>query len=209
VAATGSSWVLRLVLVGTVVLLLLPLTSGSLGGTVATTPRPTLPSSPHAPRGSAPFAPALVGGVRSSNPTPAVTAAYDWDPQPLNLFGPFPVDEVGGLGAVMAASDPLRTGVMFGGQGVHGLTNLTITFSQTTGLWDTRPVSGAPSPRANLSFATLPGGKLAVAFGGVVNLTTGQSDNGTFVYDFQNRSWTNRSAAIAPPPREGAAFAVD
>jgi hypothetical protein len=209
VGSALSWWAFHLGLLGVIVLLLVPVAGTSAGsGIPSVAPRAPSPVLLSPWDGSYPaLAPA--SEVARQSPTPAVTAAYDWDPQPLNLFAPFPADEVGGLGAVMTASDPLQSGAMFGGQGLHGLTNLTITFSQVTGLWDTRPVTGAPSPRANLSFATLPGGKFAVAFGGVVNLTTGQSDNGTFLFDFQNRSWTNRTGPIAPPPREGAAFAVD
>ncbi|MCI4350219.1 MAG: hypothetical protein L3K15_01725 [Thermoplasmata archaeon] len=205
---TLRRWALHLALVAVLGLLLLPV-----GGLAASSGLPTPPRhvdvTPSAARADQAVSSPATSSVPRTHPSPAITGAYDWDPQPLNLFSPFPVDQVGGLGAVMAASDPLRSGVMFGGQGLQGLTNITITFSQATGLWDTRPVVGAPTPRANLSLATMPGGKFAVAFGGVVNLSTGRCDNLTFVFDFRNRSWVNRSGAIAPPPREGAAFAVD
>jgi len=140
---------------------------------------------------------------------PAVTALYDWDPQPLILPPSFPAAEVAGEGAVMATSDPFGTVVLFGGEAPSGLSNRTITVNESTGYWNVAPIPGGPSPRANVSIATVDGGRYAVVFGGIVNLTSGSCDNGTWLFDFVNRSWTNHSGSVAPPPRESAAFAAD
>ncbi|MCI4319378.1 MAG: hypothetical protein L3K23_04495 [Thermoplasmata archaeon] len=205
-----KSWAVRSLILGALLLLLVPPIGGTESRVALPPPHPQAAAAASGSSSAAAAGPiGAEGQLANLRSTPAITGAYDWDPQPLNLFPPFPVDEVGGLGAAMASSDPLGTVVMFGGEGSHGLTNLTITDNQTTALWNLRPATRAPSPRANLSFATLPDGKFAVAFGGVVNLTTGQSDNGTFLYDFRNRTWINETGPVAPPPREGAAFAID
>jgi hypothetical protein len=153
---------------------------------------------PASPVGAAPLA-----------PHPLVTTLFDWDPQPIVLPPSLNSSQIGGEGAVMATSDPFRTAVLFGGETPVGLTNLTISVSESSGGWDTRAVVGAPSPRANASFVTIDDGRYAVLFGGVVNLATGASDNQTWRYDFANRSWTNETQSVAPPPREGAAFAAE
>ena len=141
--------------------------------------------------------------------SPAVTALYDWDPQPLILPPSFPYGLVGGEGAVMTTSDPLGTVVLYGGEAAIGLTNLTITVDQSSGLWDVRPIAGAPSPRANASFVTAGAGREAVLFGGLTDLRTGATDNQTWAYNFVNRTWSNHTLAVAPPARESGAFAAD
>lgn len=138
-----------------------------------------------------------------------MTTLYDWDPQPIILPISYSVNDVGGEGAVMATSDPLGSVVLFGGLSVDGLTNLTLVVNQTTGNWATPPLGPAPSPRANASLATGPGGRYAVLFGGEVNSATGATDNQTWVFDFANDTWTNVTKPVAPPSRESAAFAID
>ncbi|HEY6237698.1 MAG TPA: kelch repeat-containing protein, partial [Thermoplasmata archaeon] len=138
-----------------------------------------------------------------------MTGIYDWDTQPLILPPSFPAGEVAGEGAVMTTSDPHGTVLLFGGEAPSGLTNRTLTVNETNGYWNVAPVPVAPSPRANVSIATIGLGRYAVLFGGVVNLTSGACDNETWRFDFVNRSWTNVTNAIAPPPREDAAFAAD
>lgn len=140
---------------------------------------------------------------------PEVTTNYDWDPQPLILPPGFLEDFVGGLGAGMVTSDPLRTVVLFGGLSPNGLSNFTISVNQSTAAWTVTQPTSAPSPRANFSFAATPDGRRAILFGGDVDAATGRPDNQTWVYDFANRTWTNVTQAIAPPPRESAAFAID
>lgn len=185
-----------------VLALLLPLGASLAGG-------PTAPPGP-------PAAVALGPATATAAPTPgerlvapSVTALYDWDPQPFILPPTFLADQVAGEGAVATTSDPLGTVLLFGGESPEGLTNLTITANQSTANWDVAPVPVAPSPRANASLATFGNGRYAVLFGGLVNLTTGATDNQTWVYDFANRTWSNRTGPVAPPARESAAFAVD
>ena len=163
------------------------------------------PSASHAP----PHAVAGVGAEGAAAPRPAVTALYDWDPQPFILPPGFPINAIAGEGAVATTSDALGTVLLFGGESAAGLTNLTITANQSTALWDVAPIPFAPSPRANASIATIDGGRYAVLFGGLTNLATGATDNQTWLYSYATRTWTNRTGPVAPPARESAAFATD
>jgi Galactose oxidase, central domain len=147
--------------------------------------------------------------VHDSARSPQVTTNFDWDPQPLILPPAFPINEIAGEGAVMVTSDLFGTVVLFGGEAASGLTNLTITVNESTALWNSTPVPGGPTPRANASFVTVDQGRFAVLFGGLVNLTTDATDNQTWVFDFQNRTWENRTGPDAPPPRESAAMAAN
>ncbi len=160
-----------------------------------------------APR--APVAPAATGAAAAFSPSPHVTGAWDWDPQPFYPPLTVPANEVAGLGAAMATSDRTGTVLLFGGEGYHGLTNVTATVSESTGNWLRVVTASAPSPRANFTLATFDAGRSAVLFGGLTNLTTGASDNATWVYSFVNQTWTNVTHGTAPPPREGAAMSVD
>lgn len=154
-------------------------------------------------------APALLGGGPAAPSRPLVTTLYDWDPQPFVLPPSFPADQIAGEGAAATTSDPFGTVLLFGGETPSGLTNRTVTANQSTANWDTAPVLGAPTPRANASIATVDHGRYAVLFGGLTNLSTGATDNQTWTFDFVNRSWENRSGPVAPPAREAAAFAAD
>ncbi|MCI4360533.1 MAG: carboxypeptidase-like regulatory domain-containing protein, partial [Thermoplasmata archaeon] len=87
--------------------------------------------------------------------------------------------------------------------------NLTITVNESSALWTIAPLPPGPSARANSSFVLADGGREAVLFGGVVNLTTDATDNQTWIYQFQSRTWQNVTGSIAPPPRESAAMASD
>jgi hypothetical protein len=140
--------------------------------------------------------------------SPQVTAAFDWDPQPFILPQSFPINSIGGEGAVMTTSDLYGTVLMVGGETAGGLSGIAITVNESSALWNSTPIPGGPSPRANASLITIDGGRYAVLFGGVVNLTTDATDNQTWLFSFQNRTWENVTGPVAPPPRESAAMAA-
>jgi len=169
---------------------------------------PTAPIEPTRAPALVSAPPALTEAI-SGAVGPQVTANFDWDPQPFVLPPSFPINELAGEGAVMVTSDLYGTVVLFGGQAPAGLTGITLTVNESTALWNATPIPGGPSPRANASFVTIDGGRYAVLFGGVVNLSTGATDNQTWVFDFQNRTWENRTGPAAPPPRESAAMAAN
>ncbi len=167
---------------------------------------------PGPPRPPLTATPAAIGpfpSVRPAAPAPLVTGAWDWDPQPFYPPLTIPANEVAGLGAAMATSDRTGNVLLFGGEGYHGLTNVTAVVSEATGNWQRVLPPSAPSPRANFTLSTFGSGRSAVLFGGLTSLTNGRSDNSTWVYSFVNQTWTNVTHGPAPPPREGAAMAVD
>lgn len=140
---------------------------------------------------------------------PAALTSLDWDGMgTFRLLG-VNTNLVLGEGAAMVADSTYRNVVVFGGRGSAGLTNLTLEVSQVTGKWKNVTGPVGPSPRANMSFADDPSGRLAVLFGGTTNPRTGVSDNQTWAFWYGNHTWENVTHAVAPPARESAAFAVD
>jgi hypothetical protein len=114
-----------------------------------------------------------------------------------------------GEGAAMVADDSLRNITTFGGEGAGGLTPYTVNYNYSTGSFNVSVLAPGPSPRTNVSFASVPGRQFAVLFGGLTNLTTDDTTNDTWVYYFANQTWQNVTHRVAPPAREGAAFAVN
>jgi hypothetical protein len=114
-----------------------------------------------------------------------------------------------GEGAAMVVDDSLRNITTFGGEGSGGLTNYTVNYNNSSGWFNVSVLTPGPSPRANVSFASVPGRGFAVLYGGLTNLTTDHTANDTWVYYFANETWRNVTQALAPPAREGAAFAVN
>lgn len=182
-------------------LLAVPLASGA--GTGPSVGRPAVPAPSEAlPASTAPSELPLVHALNLSG-------SFDWDGMGF-LYGPgIPSAYVGGEGAGLVIDDPLKTGVLFGGEGPFGLTNLSLAVNETTAAWQNVTSSVAPSPRTNFSFATDPAAGFAVLFGGLTSLRTQACDNQTWIYWFANQTWENVTRAVAPPPRESAAFAVD
>jgi galactose oxidase-like protein len=139
----------------------------------------------------------------------APIASMDWDRVPLQLNGGLPSDW-GGEGSRLAIDQPAETAMLFGGEGPDGLSGATLLWSLTNGTWSALPSTDpAPSPRANFTLFSDPALGEAVLFGGVVNLATDQCDNQSWVFNFGNDSWKQLPTLRAPPPREGAASAVD
>ncbi len=114
-----------------------------------------------------------------------------------------------GEGAATVVDDQTKNITTFGGEGAGGLTPYTMDYNYSTGAFNVTTLNPSPSARTNVSFASVPGRNFAVLFGGLTNLTTDHTANDTWVYYFVNQTWRNVSRPIAPPSREGAAFAVN
>ncbi|MCI4326237.1 MAG: hypothetical protein L3K16_01165 [Thermoplasmata archaeon] len=114
-----------------------------------------------------------------------------------------------GEGAAMVTDDHTRNITTFGGEGSGGLINYTVNYNYSTGSFNVTDILPGPTARTNASFGSDPASDFAVLFGGLTNLTTQTTTNDTWVYYFDNQTWRNVTQAIAPPAREGAAFAVN
>ncbi|HEV2318084.1 MAG TPA: kelch repeat-containing protein [Thermoplasmata archaeon] len=114
-----------------------------------------------------------------------------------------------GEGARMVVDDHLRNVTVFGGEGSGGLSNQTIIYNYSSGDLFVDYLDPSPTARTNASFADVPGRDFAVLFGGLTDLRTQRASNETWVYYFGNETWRNVTRAVAPPPRESAAFAVN
>ena len=139
----------------------------------------------------------------------APIASMDWDPVPVKFGGALPPGW-GGEGSRLAVDPSAGTAMLFGGEGPQGLVGATLLWNLTNGSWSALPTTDpAPSPRANFTLFSEPGLGRAILFGGVVDLATDRCDNQTWVFYFGNDSWWQIPSAGDPPPREGAASAVD
>jgi hypothetical protein len=114
-----------------------------------------------------------------------------------------------GLGAAMVVDDRLRNITTFGGEGAGGLSDYTVNYNYSSGYFQVATILPGPSARTNVSFAEVPGADRAVLFGGLTDLARQTTSSETWVYYFANQSWQNVTHAVAPPPRESAAFAVN
>jgi hypothetical protein len=101
-------------------------------------------------------------------------------------------------------------GLLFGGLSSLALTSRSALYNESNNSWTVLSPSVSPSPRSDFGLgADTTGSGTAVLFGGLLNLTTGQTANDTWLFDFANDSWSNVSKAVAPGPRLDPAFAVD
>ena len=115
-----------------------------------------------------------------------------------------------GQGSVMAVDNAIQNTTSFGGEGVSGLSNITLVWNNgTVGYWAYANSTLAPSPRSNSSFQSYEPAGYAVLFGGLVSLASQATTNDTWRYWFVNQTWENVTQGTAPPARESAAFAVD
>jgi len=192
------------VVVGAVLLFLIT----TLGGV---TPGSAAPAAPHAsPTPLGAMLAASAGPWALPGPVPATDAPrYDWGFAYI-IYG---VDDdtthFMGEGAAMVVDDHLRNITVFGGEGSGGLTNYTVNYNSTTGVFQVGVLDPSPSPRTNSSFASVPGRDFAVLFGGLTDLPRQRTANDTWVYYFGNQTWVNVTHGAAPPARENAAFAVN
>lgn len=113
-----------------------------------------------------------------------------------------------GAGAGFAAVSSLGEGLLFGGDTGAGLGNASYLYDEGTNRWAPVATTVAPSPRSDFAFAASPGAQTAVLFGGRVNAASDVASNDTWQFSFVSGVWTNESGAVAPAPREDAAFAV-
>lgn len=184
-------------------LLLLP-TAASAGNGVPSAPRAPLTTD----RPPTAASPALAGALGGALPRPAAVA-FDWGLAYI-LYGPNDdTTHFMGEGAAMVVDNHLRNITVFGGEGSGGLTNETFDYNYSTGNIAVNVLTPGPSPRANMSFAAVPGHDFAVLFGGVTDIRTDAATNDTWVYYFANHTWRNVTHGLAPPPRESAAFAAN
>jgi hypothetical protein len=114
-----------------------------------------------------------------------------------------------GAGAGMVANVSSASAVAFGGAAGGVLTNATWTYEEATNAWSVDPATGAPSPRADFAFALDPSTGVAVLFGGETNETTSAVSNATWTYDLATDTWSPATTAVAPEPRQDAAFGID
>ncbi|HEV8049758.1 MAG TPA: kelch repeat-containing protein, partial [Thermoplasmata archaeon] len=142
-------------------------------------------------------------------PAPAATPIFNWGLAYI-YYGPGD-DKTHflGEGAAMVVDDQSRNITTFGGEGAGGLTPYTMDYNYSTGAFNVTVLNPTPSARTNVSFASVPGRNFAVLFGGLTNLSTDRTTNDTWVYDFLNQTWRNVTHTLAPPAREGGAFAVN
>ncbi len=164
---------------------------------------------------TAPISPASIaaapGPVAGPRAAPAVPAS---GPPAYNLsFGmawsPLLASTPGGTAdAGFAAVAPTGTGILFGGEGVQGLTNGTYRYNESENQWVTLAPTTAPSPRSDFGIGAAPNATTVVLFGGLVNATTNAVANDTWTYAPASNTWTNVTGGIAPPAREDPAFAV-
>jgi len=114
-----------------------------------------------------------------------------------------------GQGTGMAADAAGAEAVVFGGNVSGALSNTTQVYDEAIASWSTVATTHAPSPRSDFGFATNDSARLAVLFGGVVDLASRAVDNSTWLFDFGSNTWTNVSGPVAPPARADPALAVD
>lgn len=184
---------------------------------LAGAPSPPRPAPAHAPGVPAAAAFAASPPLRAPGPrsvsvpaAPPPIPPFDWDQMYFQVNPDQGVPSAGGAGAVLVADDPGQLAFMFGGYTVqHGLTNETYLLNQTTAIWHLLQPLAAPSPRTDFSMASGEGCGVAVLFGGLVNVTTGQDANDTWLFNYTTLNWTNISRPVAPAPRQGAALTVD
>jgi hypothetical protein len=108
----------------------------------------------------------------------------------------------------MVADSSSDSAIVFGGAGTQGLSNTTLSYSESTNAWTTVPTRNAPGPRSDFAFGFDPATGDAVLFGGLVNLTSESVSSATWAYSVAEGTWTNVSHA-GPPPREDPALAID
>jgi hypothetical protein len=172
------------------------------------------PSAPQGSRAGGPAAESVAAAQWAAPLSRGVAAAsgaptYDWG---LAYIYYGPGDDTThflGEGASMVVDNALRNITVFGGEGRGGLTNYTVNYNYSTGIFNVGVLFPSPTPRTNASFATVPGRNFAVLFGGLTDLGSQQTANDTWVYYFANQTWVNVTTGPAPPPRESAAFAVN
>lgn len=157
------------------------------------------------------FTPSSSGGGGSESVSfvvfEGVPPPMDWDYAPTSLPNGS-LGRVGGEGSGLAVDPAHHAVLVFGGATATGLSDATLLQNTTSGRWtEVAPTGGAPSARSNFSLIDL-GGE-AVLFGGLVDLSSGQCANDTWLFSFATDRWTNVTLPRAPPPREEAAGAAD
>lgn len=133
-----------------------------------------------------------------------------WSPNRTLAWSTVPAPPFGaGEGAGLAADSVGGDAILFGGQTGSALSSRTQQYNESNGTWSVLPPSASPSARSYFAFAADSPARLAVLFGGVVNASSLRVDNATWTYQFATGTWTNVSKAVAPAPREDAAFTID
>jgi len=164
----------------------------------------------HDGSGRGPCVTALSDSVGPPLGGPAVALSTAWSPSHALDWAAAQAPPNGGMeGAGLASDSPNGTAVLFGGQSLGVLDSSTQVYNETTNSWTFLHPSSSPAPRSYFAFGADPSTRVAVLFGGIVNASSLQVDNSTWVYQFENETWVNVSASVAPEPREDSAFAID
>ena len=113
-------------------------------------------------------------------------------------------------GGGFAPVPDLGEGILFGGSSSSGLVSNGWVYQEAENRWTPVLPAPTPSPRSDFGFAADTNGPgSAVLFGGLLNLTTNQTGNDTWVFSFGNMTWYNASRAGGPAARQDPAFAID
>ena len=107
----------------------------------------------------------------------------------------------------LAVDSSLGEAILFGGVTGTGLVNSTYIYNETANNWQNVSGAAAPSPRSDFAFAFDPVLRVGALFGGLTNLTSLVSSNQTWEVA-PTGAWQPVATRVAPPAREGAAFAV-
>ena len=145
--------------------------------------------------------------VRPSSATPSGAPTYQANHTLAWSTAASPPPDFG-LGGGLVANSSSGVAVAFGGVSSGVLVNSTFAYSEMTNSWSTVPLSRAPTPRTDFAFDFDPATGTAVLFGGLTNLTTLAVSNETWTYSDGSARWSQLPGGVAPPAREGAAFAI-
>lgn len=199
----GRARLLALGLTGAVVLLLTA-PGAAPGAHAGASPPHAVPLTPAVP------APLPLTGLGPAQRSAAAAIDLAWSTAYILYGAGDPSGYLFGQGSVMAVDDAIQNTTSFGGEGVDGLSNITLVYNNgTVGYWSYANSTTTPSARSNSSFESDASQGFAVLFGGLVSLRTQATTNDTWRYWFVNQTWENVSRGPSPPARENAAFAVD
>lgn len=187
---------------------------GTLGSVGPASSAPTVAS------GRGHFGAVSAGPRASLAPLPSKAAAspYSWSSAFIGYGPSDPASLLFGEGTGMVSYNALDEVVFFGGQGLGGLSGVTLIYNwwynasdpyNSTEGWNYTRSPVSPEARTNMSFGADQSAGEALLFGGLTDLTGQTTTNDSWLYNFATDRWSNVTARGGPPDRESAAFAVD
>jgi N-acetylneuraminic acid mutarotase len=139
--------------------------------------------------------------VSSTHTEPAVNIS---DMEKDFLTSSTPINQSGLVDVMMAYDTESDVTIIFGGEDP---TDSPVVQGQTwaydlnsDSYFDMTPIT-APSPRAASGIAYDSQSDRIVQFGGILNTTTLEASNETWIYDYNSNTWTNAAPSIAPSHR--------